>query len=362
MLRPVEGADRRVRVDPDGTLHLPAGCDLLTHLYANHGVRVRLVRRPPPPKREKIPTVRQLIDHLSHKHQLLLSSDTDLASKSSSSTPTVPLSSSQRVYGSGDGAGPSPHPGSSQEVVGGGIVGWEHRTNDLQKLKELDIHGSSTRPLSNRKEKGPVDQCQGEVRPLASCVSGSKQLPQRANGIKNNVLRADHIHSQRSCHGATGQEEDLLAMGTLWSPNPQLHIRGSASIAAASNSTTTTAIITSSASHSSSKSLSNSIVNGSGSGSGVFTSPSATLPARRPVPGATSTLHTVHPSSAVTALAMGNVVKSKDADPKYSDPVPGAPPSFQQRLMELAALEAETVRWERSKKVKKKPLKQDKDS
>lgn len=48
-------------------------------------------------------------------------------------------------------------------------------------------------------------------------------------------------------------------------------------------------------------------------------------------------------------------------EPKYSDPLAGASPSFQQRLMELAALEAETVRWERTKKVKKKP-KQDRDS
>lgn len=48
-------------------------------------------------------------------------------------------------------------------------------------------------------------------------------------------------------------------------------------------------------------------------------------------------------------------------EPKYSDPLVGASPSFQQRLMELAALEAETVRWERTKKVKKKP-KQDRDS
>jgi hypothetical protein len=49
-------------------------------------------------------------------------------------------------------------------------------------------------------------------------------------------------------------------------------------------------------------------------------------------------------------------------EPKYSDPLSGAPGSFQTRLMELAALEAETVRWERTKKVKKKTTKQDRDS
>lgn len=41
-------------------------------------------------------------------------------------------------------------------------------------------------------------------------------------------------------------------------------------------------------------------------------------------------------------------------DPRYTDPVVGAPPSFQQRLMELSALESETIRYEKSKKVKKK--------
>ena len=48
-------------------------------------------------------------------------------------------------------------------------------------------------------------------------------------------------------------------------------------------------------------------------------------------------------------------------EPKYTDPVIGATASFQQRLMELSALEAETIRYERNKKVKKK-VKQDRDS
>ena len=56
-----------------------------------------------------------------------------------------------------------------------------------------------------------------------------------------------------------------------------------------------------------------------------------------------------------------NVLVVFSVEPKYSDPLSGATPTFQQRLMELAALEAETVRWERTKKVKKKP-KQDRDS
>ena len=43
------------------------------------------------------------------------------------------------------------------------------------------------------------------------------------------------------------------------------------------------------------------------------------------------------------------------AEPKYSDPLVGAPPTFQQRLAELAAIEAETIRWEKARKMKKKP-------
>lgn len=43
------------------------------------------------------------------------------------------------------------------------------------------------------------------------------------------------------------------------------------------------------------------------------------------------------------------------AEPKYADPIAGSPPSFQSRLAELASLEAETVRWERLRKLKKKP-------
>lgn len=42
-------------------------------------------------------------------------------------------------------------------------------------------------------------------------------------------------------------------------------------------------------------------------------------------------------------------------EPRYSDPIVGASPSFQQRVAELASLEAETLRWEKARKVKKKP-------
>ena len=41
-------------------------------------------------------------------------------------------------------------------------------------------------------------------------------------------------------------------------------------------------------------------------------------------------------------------------EPKYHDPACGAPPSFSQRIAEIGALESDTVRWERARKLKKK--------
>ncbi|KAH9487713.1 hypothetical protein Btru_069470 [Bulinus truncatus] len=58
-------------------------------------------------------------------------------------------------------------------------------------------------------------------------------------------------------------------------------------------------------------------------------------------------------SNGLTVKQFGSGFSNKE-EPKYGDPLSGATASFQQRLMELAALEAETIRWERTKKVKKK--------
>lgn len=49
------------------------------------------------------------------------------------------------------------------------------------------------------------------------------------------------------------------------------------------------------------------------------------------------------------------------AEPKYIDPIVGSQASFQQRVMELSALESETIRYEKTKRLKKK-VKQDRDS
>ena len=52
-----------------GSVQLPSGSHILDRLYNDHGVRVRMVRRTRP---NRIPTVKELIDHLSKKHERLL--------------------------------------------------------------------------------------------------------------------------------------------------------------------------------------------------------------------------------------------------------------------------------------------------
>ena len=71
---------------------------------------------------------------------------------SSSSTPTVPFSSSDLLYGNGEGSGGRPHPGGhghggSDDVAVGDSGAWDHRSSDKQKLKELDLQGNK-RPAS----------------------------------------------------------------------------------------------------------------------------------------------------------------------------------------------------------------------
>ena len=53
----------------NGYIQLPSSSQILERLYNDHGVRVRMIRRNRP---KKIPTVRELIDHLSKKHERLL--------------------------------------------------------------------------------------------------------------------------------------------------------------------------------------------------------------------------------------------------------------------------------------------------
>ncbi|XP_070194186.1 serine-rich adhesin for platelets-like [Littorina saxatilis] len=268
-------------------------------------------------------------------------------SDSSSSTPTVPFSGPDLLCGNGEGAGRGPHPAAhgagSDELAAGDVGAWDQRGGDKQKLKELDLHGNkrpTSRNSTNRKIPSfdKVSSEREELRPIGNSLPPAKQSPLRSNGVKNNLLRADQFISSRS-NGTTGREDDLVAMGTLWSPS-QLQTRGSCTTISSSKST-------------------------SAPNSGSYTV-YGTLPARRPINLSTTStstrqlLHHTTASSTQITPNMGNGIR-KEVEPKYGDPLSGAPPSFQSRLMELAALEAETARWERTKKVKKKP-KADRDS
>jgi len=52
--------------------------------------------------------------------------------------------------------------------------------------------------------------------------------------------------------------------------------------------------------------------------------------------------------------SVGALLGSAGKEGVYADPCLSAPPSFQQRLMELSMLETETIKYERNKKLKRK--------
>lgn len=62
----IERADRSPRklTSKSGQLQIPSGSKILDRLYNDNGVRVRMLRRGRP---NKVPTVKELIDHLSKK-------------------------------------------------------------------------------------------------------------------------------------------------------------------------------------------------------------------------------------------------------------------------------------------------------
>lgn len=63
----------RVALKDSMVLKLPTNSHLLTRLYANSGVRVRMQVRSQ--KRSRIPTVRELIEELQRKHEQRLSKE-----------------------------------------------------------------------------------------------------------------------------------------------------------------------------------------------------------------------------------------------------------------------------------------------
>ncbi|XP_041357167.1 uncharacterized protein LOC121374232 isoform X3 [Gigantopelta aegis] len=349
----------------DGSIHIPAGSNYLLRLYSNHGVRVRMVHRN---HSQKIPTVRELIERLSKKHEKLLLEEMERSKaekhksrsmrnsplrkiygkrcsysllgenkylafrnrpqsannghvRSSSSTPTVPYTAADLAY--------SDVNKQAGDLTTTDLVCFD-REKEKNKFREFDASNRQHSGKNNSRrsislEKVNFDNDKDELRPIKNTFSTNKQNQGRPNGLRGNFIRTDQLLNPKNnvSFQSVGREpEDLIAMGTIWSPNVQQR-----------SSTTTTA---------STKSLA--------------LPPSYNTLAAQPIRKGPNGL------TARPLLGSQNQSTSKkEVEPRYSDPLTGAPASFQQRLIELSSLESETIRWERTKKIKKKS-KADRDS
>ncbi|XP_063435278.1 uncharacterized protein LOC134716281 isoform X5 [Mytilus trossulus] len=309
----------RVNLKDSMVLKLPTNSQLLNRLYANSGVRVRMqVGRNP---RRKIPTVRELIEQLQHKHEQRLEKEmTEMIplKDRSSSTPTVPYSTTDILYGN--------------EVRNSPQLDEIRQNSFIEYSKDKDRHSSNNlvdfnnrRPASKGGSRKSLSiekvnfnkESDDNLRPILPSP-GKNGNQYRPNGLRNGLLKGDPLYGSRGGNYSSGREsDDLIAMGTIWSPNtgPQKN--------SGSNSA-------------------NGIQNVTGKSVSMVASNSSTTVARK----------NVKPIM-VNSSSHGRS-SFKDVEPRYTDPVIGAQPSFQQRLMELSALESETIRYEKSKKVKKK--------
>ncbi|KAJ8305462.1 hypothetical protein KUTeg_016007 [Tegillarca granosa] len=192
----------------------------------------------------------------------------------------------------------------------------------------------------------------------------SEDLKQKSEDLKLPRIRS-FVISHLVWYHPRRDTDDLIAMGTIWSPNVQQNQQ--------QQQQQQQIPYKNSSSHTSSaNSMTNTILN-NGSSSKFLTANSAG--------GSTSSTAIGQPqlrknnvinSSGVKSIMVNNApfsgVKnnlrdrdSKEIDPKYIDPIVGSQASFQQRIMELSALESETIRYEKTKRLKKK-VKQDRDS
>ncbi|XP_041357166.1 uncharacterized protein LOC121374232 isoform X2 [Gigantopelta aegis] len=357
--------DKEPMLNVDGSIHIPAGSNYLLRLYSNHGVRVRMVHRN---HSQKIPTVRELIERLSKKHEKLLLEEMERSKaekhksrsmrnsplrkiygkrcsysllgenkylafrnrpqsannghvRSSSSTPTVPYTAADLAY--------SDVNKQAGDLTTTDLVCFD-REKEKNKFREFDASNRQHSGKNNSRrsislEKVNFDNDKDELRPIKNTFSTNKQNQGRPNGLRGNFIRTDQLLNPKNnvSFQSVGREpEDLIAMGTIWSPNVQQR-----------SSTTTTA---------STKSLA--------------LPPSYNTLAAQPIRKGPNGL------TARPLLGSQNQSTSKkEVEPRYSDPLTGAPASFQQRLIELSSLESETIRWERTKKIKKKS-KADRDS
>ncbi|XP_069127073.1 uncharacterized protein [Argopecten irradians] len=252
----------------------------------------------------------------------------------SSSTPTVPYSTADILYGNEVRQSPQ-----VDDIRQNSFI--DYNPKDRERLGSRDLSdqsgrrpgskGGSRKSLSIEKVSFGKES-EDNLRPI---LPSSKQTNQyRPNGLRSSLLKGEPLFSSRS-HTSGKDADELIAMGTIWSPGaqqsqqpPQKNHSGPSQSAPGKTVST-----------------------GTGSNS------STTLSQTRKYG---SNVKPIMVQNA-PASSMKNNIKDGKLEPKYTDPLVGAPASFQQRLMELSALEAETVRYERSKKVKKK-VKQDRDS
>lgn len=314
--------EERINLKDSMFLKLPTNSQLLNRLYANSGVRVRMqVSRN---QKRKIPTVRELIEQLQHKHEQRLQKEmieTVPMRERSSSTPTVPYSTTDILYG--NEVRNSPH---LDEIRQNSFIEYS-KEKDRQSANSNLVDLNNRRPVSKGGSRKSLSiekvsfnkESDDNLKPILPSP-GKNGNQYRPNGLRNSLLKGDPLYGSRGNNYSTGREsEDLVAMGTIWSPNAQLQ-KNPGSISA------------------------NGIQNITGKSVSMVSSSSSTT---------TFSRKNVKP-----IIVQTNPVNSrsnvKEVEPRYTDPVIGAPPSFQQRLMELSALESETIRYEKSKKVKKK--------
>lgn len=291
----------------------------------------------------------------------------------SSSTPTVPYSTADILYGSEvNGRNQSDDTRSNGTGEGektGGII--------RQRSKELELHLNNRRPSSKSASRKSlsIDSAVAFDREKEDTMkSASSTLPPtkssnhfRPNGIRSNLLKGDPLLSSKPNGAAppsSGRDQDdLVAMGTLWNPNtaqqnsstpvlPSTQQQQQQQSAASGGSSRSNSI----SNNTNSNSYPSKVVQSTSSLQSSMSSSNNTMTPQRKYAS-----NNVRPIMVQNNNVSGKKINLKEQEePKYTDPMLGAPASFQQRIIELGALEGDTVRWERTKKLKKK--KQDRDS
>ncbi|XP_052776678.1 putative uncharacterized protein DDB_G0282133 isoform X5 [Mya arenaria] len=278
----------------------------------------------------------------------------------SSSTPTVPYSTADILYGNEvNGAGRSSSNDDPRQNSFGELERGKSKSRDLD-------NPNNRRPNSrNGKQKAisidtvtPFDKDREDpLKSLSASLPPAKPSHHyRPNGIRSGN-KGEQLFSSAKQNGAVNgrEQDDLVAMGTLWSPN---NGNGSGSLPPATSQSQQSGYKSGPVSNSNMNSYPSKVAPSSSGVNSSLSSSNNTLNSQRKYPTGNS-MRPIVLQNNVSGRKTSNAQKEQE-DPKYTDPMLGAPASFQQRIIELGALEGDTVRWERTKRLKKK--KQDRDS